>query len=522
MGQRSSASRAVLSLARIPDRKLTGTPELHRQDFVRINCDGSSMAHYSGTRAGLATTAVRAARGGRPIVRASAWLAPFALGALAAGCATYHPAPLPSKPDLAPRLAQLRLELPAADGEPAARIDVDRPLEIDQVGLLALLNDPELRAQQGESQVARANEQQASALPNPSLTLTWEAVLAGPGTVPSWAVSLTEDIAALVTYHARVKAAQALTQQVAAQQLWEQWQVVEKARALALDIYWAGQSIVLSEQERELIERDLSATRRALSDGNLDYSALAPLLAAQAALDQSLAALRLDSESNWQALDSLLGLESGVRFAIAAPDLPPIPADVDALIASLPQRRPDLLALQLGYRASDEGVRAAVLGQFPAFTLGPIWEQDTSNIRSIGPTAVFELPIFHHHRAAVAQANASRLVLREQYQARLDSAVAEARTLLALAERTSRDIAQARAAASAALELAVAARAAYAQGNLDHRSLSDYESAALERELRTASLARSLGEAQIGLTVNLGIGLPRAAAPLPGAETVEP
>ena len=78
------------------------------------------------------------------------------------------------------------------------------------------------------------------------------------------------------------------------------------------------------------------------------------------------------------------------------------PADLAALLADLPDRRPDLVALQLGYHSADEDVRTAIIGQFPAFVLGGQWGQDTTNVRSAGPTATFDLPIFDRNQGQVA------------------------------------------------------------------------------------------------------------------------
>jgi hypothetical protein len=57
--------------------------------------------------------------------------------------------------------------------------------------------------------------------------------------------------------------------------------------------------------------------------------------------------------------------------------------------------------------------------------------------------------------------------------------------------------------------LAGSARSAYAQANLDQRAWTDYETTALQRQLEVIALERSLGEVEIALTVELGMGLPR-------------
>lgn len=429
-------------------------------------------------------------------------LALLAVFQLAAGCASYHPLPLAGTPRLAERLSEL-----VVDGA-GRRIDVSRPLTLEDIGWLALLNDPDLAAQQGELSQAQADLLEASLLPNPSASVSYAAFLGGPGATPGWAASLTEDIASLVTYRSRVRAARATVGEVNAELLWEEWQVAEKARLIALDLYWDAQSIGVASRERAVLATEIGAVRAALATGNLDSSALAPLEAALATLDQSLSALRLGELGHWQALDALLGLAPDVRFEIAAPDLPPLPADLARLVSTLPQRRPDLIALQLGYRSADEAVRGAILGQFPALVLGGTWAQDTTNVRAAGPTATFDLPLFNRNQGQIAQARASRLTLHEQYQARLDGAAGEVLGLDAQARRLATDLEQASDAARAAESLARSARAAYSEGNLDQRSLADYETTAFDRQLERQALERARGEVVITLAVSLALGLP--------------
>ncbi|MGH8261475.1 MAG: TolC family protein [Steroidobacteraceae bacterium] len=438
----------------------------------------------------------------------------LAVAQLAAGCAVYRPLPLARAPQLARQLSDVTTRLPA--GTSAPHIDLSRALTLGDIGWLALLNDPDLAAQRGQLDAARADLLQASLLPNPSASVSYAAFLGGPGATPAWSASLTEDIAALITYHERKQAARAAERQVNAQLLWDEWQVAEKARLTALDLYWDERSLGFATREHDVLGNEIDEVRTAVAAGNLDASALAPLEAARATADQSLASLRIATLGGWQALDALLDLDPQVRFPIAPPDLAPLPSDLSALIAGLPERRPDLIALQLGYRSADRSVRAAILGQFPALVLGGTWGQDTTNVRSAGPTATFDLPIFNRNQGQIAQSRATRLLLHEQYQARLDTAAGEVRSLAAQARRLATDIEEAQDAAASAEALARSARAAYAQGNLDRRSLADYETAVLERELAAASLQRSRGEVAITLTVSLARGLPDALVIPPG------
>jgi cobalt-zinc-cadmium efflux system outer membrane protein len=458
--------------------------------------------------------------GGGRVLRTAA--AALGSAALLAGCALYHPLPLAGKPDLAGGLAALRTELPpTSPGQAPRRIAVGRPLDIDDVGWLAVLNDPQLRSERGQMDLAQANLLQTSLLPNPSANVSWQALLAGTDFTSAWTASLTQDVKAIITYHTRVKSAHYALDQVNADLLWREWQVAQNARLLALDIYWGGKALRLGRREMRLFDQEVRDVRAAATAGNLALTALAPLLVAQSSAQQFLSSLELTQLQSWQQLDALLGLEPQARFAIARPALPPMPADIGPLLARLPERRPDLVALRLGYNSADEDVRTAIIGQFPAFSLGPAWGDDTANNRTVGPTATFDVPVFDRNQGQVAQARATRLLLHEQYQARLDQAVGAARGLAITMARLKVYVREARRSAAEADRLSRAARQAYAQGDLDQRALADYETTALQREIEAMALERSLGEARIAMTIELGLGLPQTRI-LPAANPRTP
>jgi outer membrane protein, heavy metal efflux system len=433
----------------------------------------------------------------------------IACAALLGGCALYHGLPLAERPDLASQLSQLHARIPAAAGEAPRIIPTDEPLAIDDVGLLAVLNDPDLRAEGGAFDAARAGLLQASLLSNPAASLSFEPLLGGIGT-SAWSASLTEDLRGILMYHTQKKAARFQLQQVNADLLWQEWQVAQQARILAVDLYWGGLAVSLADRQLKLLDREVREVQAATRSGALDLTALAPLLAAKASAAQTAASLHLAQLQGWQQLDALLGLQPDVRFAIAPPQVAPLPPNLESLIEALPTRRPDLVALQLGYRSADESVRSAIIGQFPAFALGGVWEDDNGNVRNAGPTASFDLPIFDRNQGQVAQTRATRLQLHEQYQARLDAAVGSAKGLVRQIQRLTGDAQAAEQAATAAEAQSRSAQQAYAQDTLDQRSLADFETTALQRRIEAIALERSLGEARITLTVDLGLGLPQA------------
>jgi outer membrane protein TolC len=457
---------------------------------------------------------------GRRFGRRAAFVCAAAAIVVVAGCVGYHPAPLPRAANLAADLAALdRTVPPVRTAVPARRIDIARPLTIDDIGLLAILNDPDLKSEPGEAGGAHAGLLQAELLPDPTATFAYGALINGPGTAPAVGGSLAEDITALVTRGARIEAARAHARQIDADLLWREWQAAQKARQLALDIASADRAIDLTRQQLRLLTRELGAVKSAIAAGNLSLGATAPLLTAVATGEQSLTSLHLDWLRNWQALDDLLGLVPSARFAIAAPTFGALPAGLEPLIASLADRRPDLAALRLGYRSAEADLRAAILAQFPALTLGVADGSDTTGVVSAGPSLNLTLPISDRNRGRIAAARATRLMLREQYQARLDGAVGHVHDLLARLRSLSADLDQARQSAAAAQLIARSAGRAYAQGNLDERSLTDYETTALERALEVVALERQLGEDRISLGVELGLGLPATRIAVGGASS---
>lgn len=452
----------------------------------------------------------------RPVLGVGAW----ACVLLMAGCASYQPLPLSERAHLMSGVSELLHSLPVLAAYPAPQaIDIQRALSPRQIGLLAILNAPELRTERGEFAVAQAGVVQSGLIPNPSMGLGYAALLGGPGIAGAWTASLAQDVASLVTYKSRVAAARTHVEQVNADLLWKEWQVAQKARLLAVGIYWADQSLGLSRTQLTLLTRTTDEVQHAVEQNNATLPDLAPLLASKAALAQSIATLELQQLKNWTDLNALLGLTPSARFAIAPPQTGHEPGDVDALAASVSTRRPDLVALQLGYRSADENVRSAILGQFPALVLGGTWGMDTSKVRTAGPMVTFDVPIFKRNQDQIALNQATRLLLREQYQMRLDATESTIRALRdRLAAITAQLVGAKRDAVTADAQ-AVTVRAAFAADNLDARTLADYESTVLARRLTVFDLERAADEARIGLELELGLGLPQTRiAPLDNAQ----
>jgi len=432
-----------------------------------------------------------------------------ALAASLAGCQHYTPLPLQTEAGLAPSLA-------AVPGLPA------HALKIGEVTLLAVTRNPDLLAARARAGVAEAQLVQAGVLPNPSLSGAILPLLSGAGSVPGWNLGLSQDIKALIVLKPKRRSARDSLNQVRADLLWQEWQVAGQARQLAGDIVLGERLRPMLEQAYELMAKRYSANRKALEAGNGTLSTLAP---SAAALQTARAAMLQQDQAQLASrhkLNALLGIAPDVALPLAdAIDLPGFdPREVRVMLGTLPERRPDLLALRAGYAAQDEQLRVAILSQFPDLVLGASASSDNSKVISGGPNVQLGLPVFDRNQGNIAIARATREQLNREYAARLAAVTGEVGALLSEREQialqlaaVSHDLDQARVAADRAAR-------AFASGTLDERAFVDLLSTRFSKEQEVMTLELALFDRQVAIQTLIGAGLPAVDTlgfPDPGA-----
>jgi len=419
--------------------------------------------------------------------------------AVVGGCSSYSPLPLERHAEGKASVEELRHDAPL----PAA-------LGIEDVALLALQNNPELQVARAQHGVAQAQLRTAGILPNPSLGASYAFLLGGPGTANALSASLTQDIRSIVLISNRRDTARAAASSVDAGVVWQEWQTLAKARLLATDVVEGARQIALLNDATELLHARLERSRRSLADGDTTLATQVPDLVAAADLRRQ--------------RDDLVRLQNGRRRDLAAflgltPQAPLMlrdrielaPLDLDAVRQALPglaDRRPDLVALQLGYRAQEERVRGAILAQFPLFSLGVAGGRDTSEIRTLGPQITLDLPIFDRNQGNIAIERATRQQLHDEFSARLFAARSEALALLA-DQAVLRDQYRDRTAQLAEMEAAAArADAALRAGNLDERGWVDLLSARNSKQLEIVAMEQNLLDQQVVISMLVGAGMP--------------
>lgn len=431
---------------------------------------------------------------------------------LLSGCASYSALPLPRTAPLAATLDAL--ETAPRPAPPTARLSVAQMVE------LALANNPDLKAARLKRAIAAGQTRQAGILPNPALTGAFLPLLAGAGSVPAWSIGISQDIKALITYRTRRRAAAASEGQVAADLVWQEWLVAGQARQIATDLILAanGRATYLAAY-RLLTERN-ARLDQALAAHNVTLVTVAPDRVALQTARTALDALDQRQLALMHQLDALLGLAPDVVVPLAAQvDLPPFdPVAIRAGLATLPERRPDLIALRLGYAAADAQLRQAILSQFPDLVLGAAAASDNSKVINAGPTATLGLPIFDRNQGNVAIASATRAQLHADYAARLASAVGTVGALLAEIGQLEAQLAIARRDLPAARSAAERAQAAFGASNLDERGFVDLVTNRFAKEQDIMTLELALRDRQIALQTLVGDGLP--AVDLPAAPVV--
>ncbi len=341
------------------------------------------------------------------------------------GCAHYRPSPLPTAPDLqkTPQLtvSARQFWLPGL----APHAFSSRGLDETNVMTLAVFNNPALKAARLQAGVSSAQLLQAGLLPDPEISANFATSALDYG----GAVGLSQQIQALITRGAAKAAARAAEQQVNLNILWQEWQVAERARELFIQARANSQLQRILTSAQALLARRYHRDQASMQHGDETAGTVAADLNALSNADTSLRQVQTQININRHALNALLGMDPSVHLHLVGPvALTPLAqSQFEAALATLPRHRADLLALRAGYRSQEETLRRAILAQFPALSAGVEFERDpVEGVNAIGPAVTLGLPIFNRNRGQIAIQRATRAVLRQTYQARLDAAHSQA------------------------------------------------------------------------------------------------
>jgi outer membrane protein, heavy metal efflux system len=437
------------------------------------------------------------------------------IGWLLPSCAIYHRAPLASR-DVENVLAspdRAVLERQASQlSHPyiaPVTLDFSRPLTADEIAVIAVIANPDLRALRARQGVADAQVFAAGLLPDPQISFGVDKVLApaDPALSTAFTGTLSLDLLGpLATRRTERETAQAAARKVRLDIAWQEWLTAGQARLLAMRTNYQGESAHLAREASDVSEHSLQRALAALAGGDLKQDEIeARRIAAAENFARALAAER-DYESNRLDLNRLLGLKplEALDLAAATPADAWQAPDPEQLFAESRTHRLDLQALAAGYDSQESAVHRAVLGQYPRLAITLNRARDTTHVDTIGPAVSLDLPLWNRNRGTIAVATADRAQLRAEYAARLHQTRADIAALVAALTRDE----QARNALQAQVpkieQVARALESAAQRGDVTLPVAEAARAAATDKHLALIALEQTCAEQRLALTLAVG------------------
>jgi len=441
-------------------------------------------------------------------------------GALA-GCSTYEALPLTPAMPAPATLADLRVDAASLPFPALAahRFDPSDGLDIVETAMLAVANNPDLKLARDDAAIAHAQAYAAGLLPDPQLALSRDlSDSGGADTRAAYSYGLSYDINALLLHSSQRDAAQADAHKTDLNLLWQEWQVVSQARLLFVRVTQSRHLMDTLIETRSLFEDRVRRTQTALERGLLTSDSVSPNVAALQDVQRQIFELERQSAQSARELNALLGLAPSTVLQLqdSAEPVASDGAQVDAALAALPQRRPDLIALQAGYRAQDERYRGALLAQFPALNIGLTRARDSSGIGSDAIGITMSLPFLNRNRGNIAIERATRQKLHDEYQQRLQTSRNDIAGIAAEQALDARQLAQVDAAIVELRTVLARSDTAYRADAVDALTYANARAALLAKQVERINLWQAMLEQRVALQTLLGVD---TTAPLSESET---
>ncbi|HTL27828.1 MAG TPA: TolC family protein [Tepidisphaeraceae bacterium] len=430
------------------------------------------------------------------------------------GCAEYEPKPIERATnetwtrELAPetlRVAASELQHPILK---PLQLDPSKGLSPDEIGVLAVILNPDLRAERDRRAIAHAQLLQAGLLPNPQLAanLDFPYDSSAPDDHTAYGLGLTWDITSLIGRSDRQRAAAEESQAIELEIAWKEWQTAQAAKTGAYNVIALEQALAIAREigqqlleNRQLIQRAVDAHQKTVLDLSAAESAARDAEEAVAAQERELARERLQ-------LNASLGLAPETVLKLRDQDLPShvsLPT-MSQLIDDMETRRLDLVALRHGYQSQEAAVRAAILGQFPKINAGPSLARDTSAVKTIGIGVTIDLPIFDRNQAAIAQERATRAKLFDEYTGRRFAARTEIALAMQEIQSITKQIEATETSVASLQRLTKTYKEALEQGNTDIVSFYSAVSELAKKRIEANKLKQELVQQWIALELASG------------------
>ncbi|MEO8214196.1 MAG: hypothetical protein ABI560_13435, partial [Myxococcales bacterium] len=285
---------------------------------------------------------------------------------------------------------------------------------------------------------------------------------------------------------------------------WQEWQVAQQARLLVVRLAWVRRRVKLAREELDFAERTASAMGAAgrARDVTLDQIGVqrAAVEGVRRTLNQ-LEQVEVDAES---ALRALLGNPAIGKLEVAEPTSfigrEARETNVDACL----EGRLDLAALRRGYEARDEMLRAAILDQFPAVTVGLAYQHNEVALNFVGGFVNVDVPVFNRNQGPVALERATRRRLGDAYAARVASARGDLDRLSRFSSLIASQLPRVHDSIAPLEEVELKEREAVARGDVSRLSYQVVRSALFDQRMQEATVTQALAEARVAVQTTCG------------------
>ncbi len=432
------------------------------------------------------------------------------LSVVLTSCASYQEKPLPEENRVQKNLQILTINanetLKSQQG--THEINLTDGLDMTEVAIIAVLGNPELKVRRAQYEVAGAQVFSAGLLPDPQFSTNFDKPTGNTTTlVNSWGAGLGYDIIPLITRQAHINSQRGLQQKVQLELLWQEWQVVQQARSLVVRYQLEVQRLTLLHAMKDLYQARYQHSKKGMMQGNITLDVNGTDLTALIDTFSQITQIEQQHNETSHSLNKLLGLQSDDAITLAKlPDESPLDqVSVQDQLNRLSEIRPDLLALKAGYQAQEENVRAAILAQFPSFSIGISRARDTGGVYTTGFTIGLTLPLFSGNRGGIAIERATRKQLSQEYAARLLQAQSDVSRLLELHNIVEQQQIDLRTYLPRLKGLVERARKAYGRGDIDALTFLNMESTWVSKRLEQISLQQTQWENRIALQTLLAL-----------------
>ncbi|MGV8996629.1 MAG: TolC family protein [Parvibaculaceae bacterium] len=332
------------------------------------------------------------------------------------GCAVYTPQPLPRTSNYT--------------SNPDSK--ASHPLGLTEVAQLAVLHNSELKIEREKKGIKDAQAFQAGLLPNPQLSANVDqSTDNAPGLFKGYSYGLTFDLLSLITHPSDVAISETMKKQAKEDLLWQEWQIVARARMLFVQSQMASTRATLLSNAQTSLNLNMDTINAAVQSGDLAADQADSDIAILMDIQNQLASAKRKEITSLSDLGALLNLAPDSVFTLQDLGVPETlsSAEVNSALSDVINRRPDLVALREGYAAQEETVFKAVLSQFPNLQIGFTKAKDTSNVHTTSFGVTLNLPIFDQGQGHIAIERATRAQLRAEYQNRINQTNSDAAKL---------------------------------------------------------------------------------------------